>query len=127
MLGRPVPAGFPSPADDYLENPIDLHKHLVEHPAATFMMRVSGYSMVGVGILDGDMIVVDRSLDARSGHIVVAIYQGDLTVKRLKRLKDGRMVLRSENPDYPDFLINDCQPAEIWGVVVGVVRKLATG
>ncbi len=123
LLGRLVPAGFPSPADDYLEGEIDLARYLIERPAATFMMRVSGVSMVGAGIMDGDLIVVDRSVEARPGHIVVAVCNAEMTVKRLHRLRGGRAVLKAENPDFDDFVICEENPAEIWGVVVAVVRK----
>jgi DNA polymerase V len=125
LLGRTVPAGFPSPADDYLEGEIDLARLLVERPAASFVMRVSGHSMSGAGILDGDLLVVDRSLAARHGHVVVATLDGEMTIKRLRRLRDGRMALKAEHPDYPGLVICEETPAEVWGVVVGVVRKLA--
>lgn len=87
-------------------------------------MRVSGESMRGAGILDGDLVVVDRSLSAQAGHVVVAVVQGDMTIKRLRRLASGRMLLQPENPDFPEFVIGEDLPADIWGVVVAVVRKL---
>ena len=124
LLGRLLPAGFPSPADDYLDGEIDLSRYLIERPAATFLMRVAGESMRGAGILDGDLVVVDRSLDAQSGHVVVAVCGGEMMIKRLRRLRDGRVVLRADNPDFPEFVIGESLPAEVWGVVVGVVRKL---
>ncbi len=124
LLGRRVPAGFPSPADDYLEGEIDLGRYLIERPAATFLLRVSGHSMSGAGILDGDLVVVDRSVEAKPGHVVVAVLGGEMTIKRLRRLKDGRSVLKAEHPDYPSVIISEEQPAEIWGVVVGCVRKM---
>ncbi len=124
LAGWAVQAGFPSPADDYLDGEIDLSAYLIERPAATFLMRVAGDSMKGAGILDGDLVVVDRSIEPKSGHAVVAVLDGDLTLKRLRRLKDGRPVLQAENPDYPPFVICEETPAEIWGVVVGVVRRL---
>lgn len=124
LAGRTVPAGFPSPADDYLDGEIDLSAYLIERPAATFLMRVAGDSMKGAGILDGDLVVVDRSIEPRPGHAVVAVLGGDLTLKRLRRLKDGRSMLQAENPDYPPLVIGEEMTAEIWGVVVGVVRRL---
>ena len=123
LLGRLLPAGFPSPADDYLDGEIDLAAYLIERPAASFLMRVSGESMKGAGILDGDLFVVDRSLRPQSGHVVVGVCDGEMTLKRL-RLYKGRAVLQAENPDFPEFVIGEELPAEIWGVVVGVVRKL---
>ncbi len=124
LLGRLLPAGFPSPADDYLDGEIDLSRHLIERPAATFLMRVAGESMRGAGILDGDMVVVDRSLEPKPGDAVVAVMGGEMTLKRFRRLKNGRAALQAENPDFPEFVIGEELPAEIWGVVVGVVRKL---
>ena len=124
LLGRLLAAGFPSPADDYLEGEIDLSRFLIERPAATYLMRVTGESMKLAGILDGDLVVVDKSVTPQTGHVVVAVVNGDMTIKRLRRLKDGRAVLMPENPDFPDFIIGEELPAELWGVVVGVVRKL---
>lgn len=124
LFGRLVPAGFPSPADDYLEGEIDLARYLIERPAATFLLRVSGHSMCGAGILDGDLVVVDRSVEAQPGHVVVAVLDGEMTIKRLRKLKDGRAILEAEHPDYPAIVVSEEQPAEIWGVVVGCVRKM---
>ena len=124
LLGRLLPAGFPSPADDHLDGEIYLSRHLIERPAATFLMRVTGESMRGAGILDGDLVVVDRSVEPRSGHVVVGVVGGEMTLKRFRRLRNGRAVLQAENPDFPEFAIAEDTPAEIWGVVVGVVRKL---
>jgi DNA polymerase V len=124
LLGRLLPAGFPSPADDYLDGEIDLGAFLIERPASTFLMRVAGESMKDAGILDGDLVVVDRSVTPQSGHVVVGVMDGEMTLKRFRRLKNGRAALQAENPDFPEFVIGEEIPAEIWGVVVGVVRKL---
>ena len=124
LAGRLVPAGFPSPADDYLDGTIDLNTLLIERPAATFLMRVTGDSMKNASILGGDLVVVDRSVEPRPGHIVIAVLDGDLTLKRLHRLQSGQAMLQAENPDYPPFIIGEEMTAEIWGVVVGVVRQL---
>jgi DNA polymerase V len=86
-------------------------------------MRVSGVSMIGAGILDGDYIVVDRSVEPKNGHIVVAVCNGEMTVKRLQIIRRGHAILRAENPDYPEWVICEETPAEIWGVVVGTFRK----
>lgn len=123
LLGRMVPAGFPSPADDYLEGEIDLATFLIERPSATFVMRVSGPSMSGAGIMDGDYLIVDRSIEPKSGHIVVAVCHGEMTVKRLQLMSRGRTVLKAENPDFPCLEICEATPAEIWGVVAGTFRK----
>ena len=125
LVGRLLPAGFPSPADDYLEGEIDLNRLLIERPAACYLMRVSGPSMSGAGIMDGDLVVVDRSVEAVSGHVVVAAIHGEMTLKRLRRLRDGRHLLKAENPAYPSTIIGEESPAEVWGVVVGCVRKMA--
>src|SRR4028119_68763 len=93
LLGALLPAGFPSPADDYLEGEIDLNRLLIERPAACYLMRVSGPSMSGAGILDGDLVVVDRSVEARAGHVVVAVIHGEMTIKRLRRGAGGGRAL----------------------------------
>jgi len=124
LLGRRLPAGFPSPADDYLDGEIDLGAYLIERPASTFLMRVTGESMRGAGILDGDLVVVDRSVRPRSGRVVVAVCGGEMTLKRLRRLRDGRTVPQAENPDFPELVVGEEVAVEVWGVVVGVVRKL---
>ena len=113
LLGRLLPAGFPSPADDYLDGEIDLGAFLIERPASTFLMRVAGESMKGAGILDGDMVVVDRSVAARSGDVVVAVLGGEMTLKRLHVTRSGRAALQAENPDFPEFVIGEEAPAEI--------------
>ena len=118
-----ISAGFPSPADDYIETALDLNTYLVRNPAATFMVKVSGDSMTGAGINDGDILVVDRSGEPASGKIVVAVLDGELTVKRLVR-KDGRIFLAPENPRYRPIAVAAEQDLHIWGVVSGVVRML---
>lgn len=122
FLGR-LPAGFPSPADDYIEGKLDITKHLVKHPAATFYVRVSGDSMIGAGIHSGDLLVVDRSLEAKSGNVIVAALDGELTVKRLYQ-KNGLLRLLPENPDYQPIEIKLQQSFEIWGVVTSVIHQL---
>jgi len=122
FLGR-LPAGFPSPADDYLEGKLDITKHLVKHPAATFYVRVSGDSMIGAGIHSGDLLVVDRSLEAKSGNVIVAALDGELTVKRLYR-KNGLLRLLPENAEYQPIEIQTGQSFEIWGVVTNVIHPL---
>ncbi len=118
--GKPA-AGFPSPATDHLERQLDLNDYLVPHPETTFFMRVKGDSMTGAGIHDGDLLVVDRSLEAGPGRVVVAAVDGELTVKRLQR-SHGRITLRSENPAYSDITVGDAQDLLIWGVVAHVVH-----
>lgn len=122
FLGR-LPAGFPSPADDYLEGKLDITKHLVKHPAATFYVRVSGDSMIGAGIHSGDLLVVDRSLEPKNGNVIVAALDGDLTGKRLYQ-KNGLIRLLPENAQYQPIEIQDGQSFEIWGVVTNVIHSL---
>lgn len=120
-----VAAGFPSPADDYMEGALDLNEYLIAHPAATFMVRVEGASMTGAGILSGDVLIVDRSVESRSGHIVIAIINGELTVKRL--VKEGNnWLLKAEHPDYPPTRIGLSSECSIWGVVTGSVRRFVS-
>lgn len=119
----PVRAGWPSPADDYIEERINLHDIAVRNPAATFFLRASGDSMIGMGIHDGDLLVVDRSLEASHNRVVIAALDGELLVKKLCR-KDGRVLLQSANPDYPEFDITEREYAHIWGVVSYVLHKL---
>ncbi len=116
-------AGFPSPADDYVESALDLNAYLVRHPAATFMVRVGGDSMIGAGIADGDLLVVDRSEEAGHGRIVVAVLDGELTVKRLHIRKAVRLLV-PENPKYKPLHIDPGQELQIWGVVTGVVKRV---
>ena len=117
-----VPAGFPSPADDFLEEKINLNTLLIEHPSSTFVMQVSGDSMNNAGILDGDHIIVDKSKTAISGKIVVAVLNGDMTVKYLQKTSSG-FCLKAANPKYAPIHVQEGHDLEIWGVVVGVVRR----
>lgn len=111
-----VPAGFPSPAQDYFEGRVDLNKHLINDITCTFLVRVSGHSMNGAGIADGDELVVDRSLTPVDGSVVVAVLDGELTIKRL-RIGHGTVRLAADNPDYPDITIPELGELSIWGVV----------
>lgn len=118
-----VAAGFPSPADDFLENRLDLNQLLVRHPAATFFVRVSGDSMIGAGIHSGDLLIVDRSLDANHKRVVIAVVDGQMTVKRISR--EGKIVrLLAENPEYHPIIIEEGTGLEIWGVVTHVIHNL---
>lgn len=127
-LSRPlfvcrVSAGFPSPADDYIEGRLDLNELMVANPAATFFVRVAGDSMTGAGIHHNDILVVDRSLEPVNGKVVIAVVNGELTVKRL--IKHGDVLrLVAENSDYPEIDLTEGTTCEIWGVVVFVVHAL---
>ena len=119
----PVQAGWPSPAEDYVDEQINLHEIAVRNPAATFFVRASGDSMLGVGIHDGDLLVVDRSLEAAHNRIVIAALDGELLVKRLVR-RGGRAYLAPANPEYPEIDITNREYVHIWGVVSYVLHKL---
>lgn len=119
----PVEAGFPSPAEDYLDRRLDLHQHLVRNEAATFFLRAHGESMLGAGIHDGDLLIVDRSVDAVHRKVVIAALDGELTVKRLLH-REGRVLLAPENPQFEPIDITESEFVHIWGVVTYVVHKL---
>jgi DNA polymerase V len=116
-----IPAGFPSPADDFHET-FDIASHIVRYPAATFFMRVAGNSMSGAGIFDGDLVVVDRSLEAESGDIVVAVLNGEFTIKRFRR-NGSTVELVPENPKYRKITLHEGMELEIWGVVTGTYKS----
>ena len=118
-----VPAGFPSPAADYEEDSLDLNKHLIRHPAATFFVRAIGDSMLGAGIHCGDLLVVDRSLEARDKSVVIAAVNGELTVKRI-RISNKKITLVPENESYSAQQIGENVEFEVWGVVTSVIHEL---
>jgi len=120
-INVPVSAGFPSPAGDYLETPLDLNELLIPRPAATFFIRARGESMDGAGIRDGDLLVVDRSMKVRSGDIVVAVVDGEFTVKRFMKT-GGAVRLEPANPGFKPIPIVDGSDVEIWGVVSYVIH-----
>lgn len=123
LIGPRVPAGFPSPAQDYIEGSLDLNEYLVPHPSSTFFIRVDGYSMINAGIHPDDILVVDRSLDAANNRIIVAVYDGELTVKRL-RIENDTYQLVPENDDFEAILINRDSEFIVWGVVTHVIHKV---
>jgi DNA polymerase V len=123
MVGRTVHAGFPSPADDFIEEMIDLNQVLIKNPTATFLWRVVGDCMVDVKIFPGDVVVVDRSLTPKHRNIVLAIIDGEPTLKRLNR-RGGVMVLHNENAKLPPFTISEGTEVSIWGVVTATIRDL---
>ena len=122
LLAHKLSAGFPSPAGDYAENGLDLNGYLIKNKPATFMFTVKGDSMLGAGICDGDKVVVDKALKAKHKDIVVAVVDSEYTIKRLYQLR-GRIELQAENPNYQAITFNEGSELQIWGVVVGVVRK----
>jgi DNA polymerase V len=123
LFSGKVAAGFPSPADDYIEKNLDLNELLVHKPAATFFVRAQGESMIGAGIHPNDILVVDRSIEAVPGKIVICALNGELTVKRLER-DNGQWQLKAENPAYADILIHDELDMVIWGVVTNVIHAV---
>ena len=123
LFNNPVSAGFPSPAESYVERNLNLHDHLVHKPAATFFVRVSGNSMVNIGIYDGDLLVVDRSIEPRNRSIVVAVVNGEFTLKRLIK-HNGRIYLRPENDGYTEIAVTGDTQFEVWGVALHNVHDL---
>lgn len=123
-----IPAGFPSPAADYLDDSIDLNAELIiqGHEAATFILRVKGWSTVNAGIFDGDRIVVDRALSAQQGDIVVAVLNDDLTIKHLGQI-DGRPALLPDNPQFQPIVMADGDQLEVWDVVTNCLRSSKRG
>ncbi|MFC4298399.1 LexA family protein [Castellaniella hirudinis] len=117
----PAHCGFPSPAEDHAQKRIDLNTVLIQHPEATFYMRARGESMRDAGISDGDSLVVDRALEARHGDIVVAVVDGDFTIKTLHR-QDGQVRLQAANPAFQDIVPRHGQELLIWGVVTWVLK-----
>jgi len=122
LLAHRMSAGFPSPAADYAEDGLDLNDYLIRNKPATFMFTVRGDSMIGASIEEGDKVLVDRALTPKSRDIVVAVVDGEYTIKRLYKYR-GRVELRPENPNYPSIVLKDGADLQTWGVVVGVVRR----
>jgi len=116
-------AGFPAPGDDMVEKPLDLNDLLVDNPTSTFFVRVKGDSMDGAKIHDGDILIIDRSIEAKSGHIVVAAVYGELVVKRL-RLNGNKLSLISENEEYSPIILEEAEDCYVWGVVTGSARVI---
>ena len=123
LLRSAVPAGFPHLADNYLQQPLSLDEHLIQHRESTFFMRVADDSMRGLGIFDGDLLVVDRALPVTHGCVVIAVLDSEFTVKQLLHTADGQ-VLRAAHPTCPDQLIKPEQDFSIWGVVRWSIHKV---
>ena len=117
-----IHAGFPSPAEDFEVNRLDIAQILIRHPQSTYFWRARGISMRDKGIDDGDLLVVDRALRPQHGHIVVATVDGEFTVKELFQ-RSGRMRLKAANPTFPDIIPKDGQTIEIWGVVTSGIKR----
>lgn len=117
-----VTAGFPSPADDYIEKPLDLNDLVVKHPHATFYVRVEGDSMRDAGIASGDILVVDRALAPTHGKVVVALIEGEFTVKQI-HIRDGVVTLMPANAAYAPIVIKEGSDFQVWGVVTYVIHR----
>ncbi len=119
-----ISAGFPSPADDYADVGIDLNEELIQHPVSTFFLRVCGHSMAGANICDGDLLIVDRSLNPQPGNIVIAILDREFTLKRLSR-HHNVLYLEAENPNYQPINLDQYNDVQIWGVAIYSIHNLA--
>jgi DNA polymerase V len=124
LFNSRVAAGFPSPASDYIESTLDLNDFLIQHPSATFFVRVAGDSMLEAGIFDGDYLIVDRAIEPTNGAIVIAVLDDELTVKRFFRGRNS-IELRPENQSYQPIRVSGDAELLIWGVVISVFRKLS--
>ena len=122
FFASPVQAGFPSPATDYDCDALDLNEYLIAHKSATFFVRARGNSMVGAGIQDNDLLIVDRSIGPEHRDIVIAIVDNDFTVKRLHK-QGKRILLLPENPEYAPIEFKDGQECQIWGIVTSVIHR----
>lgn len=123
LLGSHIPAGFPSPAQDYIEDKLDLNEYLIQHPSATFFVRVDGFSMINAGIFPDDILIVDRALEAYNNKVIIAVLNGELTVKRLI-IKENIFYLEPDNPEYDSIEISTDDEFSVWGVVTYVIHKL---
>ncbi|MDA1343516.1 MAG: translesion error-prone DNA polymerase V autoproteolytic subunit [Proteobacteria bacterium] len=123
LFSSKVSAGFPSPADDHIEKRLDINDYLIEQPDATFLVTITGLSMRDAGLLPKDIAIIDRSKDAAVGSMVMAIVDGEFTIKYLGLGEDGNPVLISANPDFKPIEIKENMQFEIWGVVIGSIRK----
>lgn len=119
-----VMCGFPSPAQDFVEARLDLTELLIKHPAATFFVRASGNSMAGAGINPGDLLIIDRAPTPTNGAIILAVVDGEFTVKQLKRTRSGQLFLVAANPDYPPIRITEEMQFEVWGVVTHIIHQV---
>ncbi|MFP4089365.1 MAG: LexA family protein [Cyclobacteriaceae bacterium] len=122
LFGSSIAAGFPSPADDYMDIKLDLNEYLIKHPSATFFARVKGNSMQDAGIHEGDMLIVDRALDPQEDDVVVCVLDGEFTVKRI-HIKNNKLFLQPANKDYPPIPVSEENSFQIWGVVAYVIHK----
>ena len=124
LITECIPAGFPSPAENYIDTSIDLNEELIRNPSSTFFLRVQGESMSNAGILDGDLLIVDRSINPQPGHIVVAALNGSFTLKRLTYHKNVPY-LEAEHPNYSALDLRHYESVQIWGVAIYSIHSLS--
>lgn len=122
LFSAAVPAGFPSPADDYLENNLDLNKYLIQHPSSTFYIKVTGQSMIDANIHCGDILIIDRAIKIQNNDVALVIFNGNFTVKRL-RIVGEKILLIAENPKYKPIEISKEMDFEVWGKVIWSIHK----
>ena len=122
LYSNPVSAGFPSPAEDHLDSSLDLNEYLIKHPSATFYIYAKGHSMNDIGIYDGDVMIVDRALEAKSKDIIIAGINGEFTVKRIY-IKNNSIYLVPENKTFKSILVEDDMDFQIWGVVTHTIHS----
>jgi|TARA_Y100000817_G_scaffold81563_1_gene62804 DNA polymerase V len=122
LYSNPVSAGFPSPAEDHLDSSLDLNEYLIKHPSATFYIYAKGHSMNDIGIYDGDVMIVDRALEAKSKDIIIAVINGEFTVKRIY-IKNNSIYLVPENKTFKSILVEDDMDFQIWGVVTHTIHS----
>ena len=123
LVNSAISAGFPSPALDFIDLSIDLNRHLIQHPSATFYGRVKGQSMKDAGIHDGDLLIIDKSLEPVSGKIAVCCIDGDFTLKRI-RIDAGELWLMPANDSYSPIKVDECNDLRIWGIVTHVIKSV---
>ena len=123
LITETISAGFPSPAEDYIELGIDLNKYLIKNPISTFFLRVSGSSMNNAGIYNNDLLIIDRSINPKPGHIVAALLDGEFTLKRLIKKQDN-YYLRADKENYPAINLYEYLDIQIWGVAIYSIHEL---
>ncbi len=123
LASNPISAGFPSPAEDHLDASLDLNKELIKNKSATFYGRVKGDSMIGAGISNGDLLVIDKSIEPRTGSIAVCFLDGEFTIKRIQLAKN-HLLLIAENDAYPPIKVTADNEFVVWGVVTAVIKSV---
>ena len=123
LFNNTISAGFPSPADDFIDKKLDLNEYLIKNPSATFLVRVNGNSMINAGISNGDILIVDRSLEPNDGKVVIGVINSEFTVKRISK-KGKRLFLNPENENFKPIEINEDMDFKIWGVVTYTIHKI---